>query len=51
LASLLGTIPETLSRILAKLSAQGMITVNGSEIEIADRAQLEALALSGKVLE
>lgn len=51
LASLLGTIPETLSRILAKLSGQGMINVNGNRIEIKDRAQLEELALTGKVLE
>jgi CRP/FNR family transcriptional regulator, dissimilatory nitrate respiration regulator len=51
LASLLGTIPETLSRILAKLSGQGMINVNGNQIEIKDRAQLEALALTGKTLE
>jgi CRP/FNR family transcriptional regulator len=51
LASLLGTIPETLSRILAKLSAQEMIRVNGSEIEIKDQAQLEELALTGKALE
>lgn len=51
LASLLGTIPETLSRILAKLSGQGMIKVNGNRIEIKDRVQLEALALTGKTLE
>ena len=51
LASLLGTIPETLSRILAKLSSQGMINVNGNLIDITDRAQLEALALSGKSIE
>jgi CRP/FNR family transcriptional regulator, dissimilatory nitrate respiration regulator len=51
LASLLGTIPETLSRILAKLSAQGMITVNGSKIEIKDQVQFEELALTGKALE
>lgn len=51
LASLLGTIPETLSRILAKLSSREMIKVNGSEIEIKDRAQLEELALTGKALE
>jgi CRP/FNR family transcriptional regulator, dissimilatory nitrate respiration regulator len=51
LASLLGTIPETLSRILAKLSTQLMIRVNGSEIEITDQAQLEELALTGKTLE
>jgi CRP/FNR family transcriptional regulator len=51
LASLLGTIPETLSRILARLSAQEMILVNGNKIEIKDQAQLEELALTGKALE
>ena len=29
LASLLGTIPETLSRIFAKMSEEGLIKVNG----------------------
>lgn len=51
LASLLGTIPETLSRILAKLSGQAMIGVNGNQIEIKDRELLEELALTGKILE
>ncbi|MDJ0780461.1 MAG: Crp/Fnr family transcriptional regulator [Desulfosarcinaceae bacterium] len=51
LASLLGTIPETLSRILAKLSGQEMIGVRGNEIEIKDKALLEALAVTGKALE
>lgn len=51
LASLLGTIPETLSRILAKLSSRGMIKVNGNQIEIKDRELLAELAVSGKSLE
>ena len=34
LASLLGTSPETLSRIFTKMSKQGLIKVNGKEIEI-----------------
>ena len=51
LASLLGTIPETLSRILAKLSGQEMILVKGNQIEIKDRALLEELAVTGKALE
>lgn len=51
LASLLGTIPETLSRILAKLSSRGMIKVNGNQIEIKDRELLAELAVSGKALE
>ncbi len=37
LASLLGTIPETLSRIFAKMGDEGLITVKGREIEILDR--------------
>jgi CRP/FNR family transcriptional regulator, dissimilatory nitrate respiration regulator len=44
LASLLGTIPETLSRILAKMSAQGIIESNGPRIKIRDRQGLEDLA-------
>ena len=42
LASLLGTIPETLSRIFSKMSDEGLITVNGRVIQILDR---EGLAL------
>jgi CRP/FNR family transcriptional regulator len=45
LASLLGTIPETLSRILARLGSQGFISVKGPEITILDKEGLEALAL------
>lgn len=44
LASLLGTIPETLSRILAKMSKQGLITSEGNEIVILDPEALAALA-------
>ena len=50
LASLLGTIPETLSRILAKMSIQGIIAVDGKKVSITDRVQLEELAESGKLL-
>jgi CRP/FNR family transcriptional regulator, dissimilatory nitrate respiration regulator len=49
LASLLGTIPETLSRIFTKMSQQGIITVNGSEIVLSDPAGLEALSASGRI--
>lgn len=49
LASLLGTIPETLSRILAKMSSQGIIMVEGRKVTIADRSQLEELAETGKL--
>lgn len=44
LASLLGTIPETLSRILSKMTKQGLIATNGPLIAILDRDALEALA-------
>ncbi len=49
LASLLGTIPETLSRIFAKMTAQNLIKVNGREIELIDRIGLLDLAESGKI--
>jgi CRP/FNR family transcriptional regulator, dissimilatory nitrate respiration regulator len=47
LASLLGTIPETLSRILGKMVSEGFIKVQGRKITVVDRAALEAIA-SGK---
>ena len=51
LASLLGTIPETLSRIFAKMSDQNLIDVNGRHIKLMDRMGLEMLALSGRITE
>lgn len=51
LASLLGTIPETLSRILARMAKQHLIKVEGKEIEVLDLAGLEALAEYGKTLD
>ena len=45
LASLLGTIPETLSRILAKLSREGFIKSTGPrQIQLLDRKGLKELA-------
>ncbi|MEW6595315.1 MAG: Crp/Fnr family transcriptional regulator [Thermodesulfobacteriota bacterium] len=44
LASLLGTIPETLSRMLTKLAKQGWIAVDGSRITLLDRDALDDLA-------
>jgi len=44
LASLLGTIPETLSRILSKMNKQKLIHSSGSIIQIIDRQSLEDLA-------
>ena len=51
LASILGTIPETLSRIFAKLSGQGLINVKGPKITLLDREGLEDLAEFGKGFE
>lgn len=48
LASLLGTIPETLSRILSKMSKQGLIRVEGPRIRIMDRQGLQDLAGVGE---
>ncbi len=42
LASLLGTIPETLSRIFAKMSEEGLILVEGKKISLLDRKGLES---------
>lgn len=47
LASLLGTIPETLSRILGRMSRQGLIESDGRRIRILDRRGLEELAEMG----
>jgi CRP/FNR family transcriptional regulator len=41
LASLLGTIPETLSRILGKMSDEGLIDVQGRRISLLNREGLE----------
>jgi CRP/FNR family transcriptional regulator len=48
LASFLGTIPETLSRILSKLQRAGYLKINGSRIAILDRERLEELAEMGR---
>ncbi len=44
LASLLGTIPETLSRIFAKMSDEGLIQVDGKKISLLDREGLKERA-------
>ncbi len=49
LASLLGTIPETLSRILGKMNKQHLIEAGGREIKILDFRGLEDLAEYGKL--
>ncbi len=49
LASLLGTIPETLSRIFSKMHDRGLIEVDGRSIKILDADGLEDLAEHGKI--
>jgi CRP/FNR family transcriptional regulator, dissimilatory nitrate respiration regulator len=49
LASLLGTIPETLSRILNKMAAQGLIEVKGRTMKLLKRNALESLAAGEKL--
>ena len=44
LASLLGTIPETLSRILARMNSEELIASDGRTIRILNRDGLEELA-------
>jgi CRP/FNR family transcriptional regulator len=51
LASLLGTIPETMSRIFAKLSGQNLIRVEGPKITLLDFQGIEDLAEYGKEIE
>ncbi|MDZ7698573.1 MAG: Crp/Fnr family transcriptional regulator [Deltaproteobacteria bacterium] len=45
LASLLGTIPETLSRIFQKMNAQHLIEVKGRRITFLDYPALEELSM------
>jgi CRP-like cAMP-binding protein len=49
LASLLGTIPETLSRILNKMATQGLIEVKGRTMKLLKRNALESLASGEKL--
>jgi CRP-like cAMP-binding protein len=51
LASLLGTIPETLSRIFAKMNSQNLIEVKDRNIKLLNLHGLEELAKHGKDLE
>jgi CRP/FNR family transcriptional regulator len=44
MAALLGTIPETLSRIMARMGRQGLIRLRGNQISILDRAGLLQIA-------
>lgn len=49
LASFMGTIPETLSRMLKKMSEQGLIAVEGRKIHIRDYDGLVDLAEFGRL--
>lgn len=51
LAGLLGTIPETLSRMMARMSVQNLIDVRGREIAILDPEGLRELATGGRFFE
>jgi CRP/FNR family transcriptional regulator len=49
LASLLGTIPETLSRIFSKMTALNLIEVSDRQISLLDMDGIRDLAESGKL--
>jgi CRP/FNR family transcriptional regulator, dissimilatory nitrate respiration regulator len=51
LASLLGTIPETLSRIFAKMSAQNLIRVDGKHIHLLNPGGIADLSTAGRLAE
>jgi CRP/FNR family transcriptional regulator len=48
LSSLLGTIPETLSRIFSRMTEQGLIDMKGRNIRFLNRSKMEELAETGK---
>lgn len=48
LASLLGTIPETLSRILKKMTEKGLIVVSGRKIRLLKKKELLNIVNGGK---
>ena len=51
IASLLGTIPETLSRIFARMTSQNLIEMDGRNIKLLNRTKLQELAKHGKHME
>jgi len=51
LASLLGTIPETLSRIFSRMAELNLIEMDGRNIKLLDRSGLEKLAEHGRHME
>jgi len=48
IALYLGTIQETLSRILKRFSDDGLLLLNGKEITLLDKERLEAIANQGR---
>lgn len=50
LASLIGAKPESLSRILARMNAQGIIEVKGKKIRILDKQKLKEVAAGDRLL-
>ena len=50
LAGLLGTIPETISRILNKMTRRGLILVKKTSIRILNRRDLEEISRGEKRL-
>ncbi len=44
LANVLGTIPETVSRVLGKMTSEGLIEVEGRRIRLLERKKLETLS-------
>jgi CRP-like cAMP-binding protein len=51
LARVLGTIPETLSRVLARMTRQRLIETKGRTIWLVDRRALEKLAERGRYVQ
>lgn len=49
LAAFLGTIPETLSRVFAKLSQDQLISMDGAKITLLNRERLTSLAAGKKL--
>jgi len=49
LASLLGTIPETLSRIFTRMTELNLIEMDGRNIKLLNRSGLEELAEHGRI--
>ncbi|MFP4108521.1 MAG: Crp/Fnr family transcriptional regulator, partial [Desulfonatronovibrio sp.] len=44
LASLLGTVPETLSRVIRRMKEEGFIEIKGKQLKLLDVPGLEDLA-------